>query len=80
MAIIIHLSYTGKNLTRQAFILDGLQAALNMFEAMKQRSPAGENVQRCCILVTQSTPMSNPWSPTNLEKVILDIKRVSSVS
>uniref|UniRef100_A0A0P4VVX5 Mediator of RNA polymerase II transcription subunit 25 n=1 Tax=Scylla olivacea TaxID=85551 RepID=A0A0P4VVX5_SCYOL len=67
--------YTGRNLTRQAFIMDGLQAALNMFEAMKQRSPAGENVQRCCILVTQSISMSNPWSPTNLEKVILDIKR-----
>lgn len=77
MPLLMHFSYTGKNLTRQAFILDGLQAALNMFDTMKQRSPAGENVQRCCILVTQSTPMSNPWSPTNPEKVILDLKRVS---
>ncbi|KAK7086682.1 Mediator of RNA polymerase II transcription subunit 25 [Halocaridina rubra] len=68
--------YTCKNLTRQAFILEGLQAALNLFEKMKQHSQVAENVQRSCILITQSTPMSNPWSPTSPEKVLLEIKRV----
>lgn len=70
-------SYNCKNLTRQAFILEGLQGALNLFETMKQRYPPGESVQRCCILITQSTPMTNPWSPTSPEKVILELKRVS---
>ncbi|XP_042206915.1 mediator of RNA polymerase II transcription subunit 25-like [Homarus americanus] len=69
--------YTCKNLTRQAFILEGLQAAINLFDSMKQHYPAGENVQRCCVLVTQSTPMSNPWSPTLPEKVIMEIKRTN---
>ncbi|ROT73196.1 putative mediator of RNA polymerase II transcription subunit 25 isoform X2 [Penaeus vannamei] len=67
--------YNCKNLTRQAFILEGLQGALNLFETMKQRYPPGESVQRCCILITQSTPMTNPWSPTSPEKVILELKR-----
>ncbi|XP_066989968.1 mediator of RNA polymerase II transcription subunit 25-like isoform X3 [Macrobrachium rosenbergii] len=68
--------YTCKNLTRQAFILEGLQAAVNLFEKMKLHSPMSENIQRCCILITQSTPMSNPWSPVSAEKVLLEFKRI----
>ncbi|RXG68317.1 Mediator of RNA polymerase II transcription subunit 25 [Armadillidium vulgare] len=69
-------NYSYKNTCRQAYILEALQTATEVFKCLSGGNIQKDNTKRCLVLVTQSVPINNPWATATPETILQELKMI----
>ncbi|KAB7506528.1 Mediator of RNA polymerase II transcription subunit 25, partial [Armadillidium nasatum] len=72
----LYSSYSYRNTCRQAYIHEAMETAIEVFKYLSEGDIYCDNVDRCIVIVTQSSPIENLFATSSPENILTELKKV----
>ncbi|RXG68962.1 hypothetical protein Avbf_02468 [Armadillidium vulgare] len=76
LKMIKEANYSYRNTCRQAYIYEAMETAIEVFKYLSEGDIYFDNVDRCIVIVTQSSPIENLFARSSPEIILNELKKV----